>query len=133
VLSTVFTEWAKKDVLAALEYSQKHPEVPVELYAFTAGLAKLAETDPVKAANLALGFKEDYSRNSTLLSLMNNWIESDPNAAFDWALKLENPKMREDAVSAAVAAWAKFDPKAAMAYVESIPDLGVRTSAYQKA
>ena len=133
VLSTVFTEWAKKDVLAALEYSQKHPEVPVDNYAFTAGLIKFAETDPVKAANLALGFKSEYGGNSTLLSLMNNWIERDPDAAFDWALKLENPKMREDAVSAAVGAWAKIDPKAAMAYVESIPDLGVRKSAFQKA
>lgn len=133
VLSSVFTEWAKKDVLAALEYSQKHPEVPVDNYAFTAGLMKFAETDPVKAANLALGFKSEYGGNSTLLSLMNNWIERDPDAAFDWALKLENPKMREDAVSAAVGAWAKIDPKAAMAYVESIPDLGVRKSAFQKA
>lgn len=133
VLSSVFTEWAKKDVLAALEYSQKHPEVPVDNYAFTAGLMKFAETDPVKAANLALGFKSEYGGNSTLLSLMNNWIERDPDAAFDWALKLENPKMREDAVSTAVGAWAKIDPKAAMAYVESIPDLGVRKSAFQKA
>jgi len=133
VLSAVFSEWAKKDVLAAMEYSRAHPEVPVDTYAFTSGLTKLAETDPVKAANLAMGIKGEFGYNGALISLMNNWIESDPNAAFDWALKLENPKMREDAVSAAVSAWAKFDPKAAMAYVESIPDLGVRKSAYQKA
>lgn len=133
VMSSVFNEWGKVDVVSAMAFAAAHPELSVDSTSFTPGLQKLAETEPVKAVNLALDIKDEYRRGSTLSSLMSTWVESDPNAAFDWALALSNPKLRQDAITAAVGAWSKSDPKAALAYVETIPDGDIRTSSFKKA
>lgn len=133
VMGSVFNEWSKVDVAAAMAYAAAHPELPFDASNFAPGLQKLAEKDPLSAANLALGLKDEYRRGSALGSLMTTWVESDPTAAFDWALALTNPKLRQDAITAAVGAWAKSDPKAALAYVETIPDGDVRISSFKKA
>lgn len=133
-LGLVFNEWGKNDIAAAIAYASAHPELPMDSMSvsFSLGLGKLAETDPLKAATLALSFKDEMRRTSALLSLMNSWVERDPAAAFDWALALQNPKMRQDAIATAVGAWAKTDPQAALTYVESIPDAEMRIGSFKK-
>jgi len=134
-LGLVFNEWGKNDIAAAIAYASAHPELPMDSMSvsFSLGLGKLAEKEPIKAANLALGLKDEFRRGSALTSLMTTWVERDPAAAFNWALALQNPKLRQDAIASAVGAWAKTDPKAALAYVESIPDAQMRDSSFKKA
>jgi hypothetical protein len=133
VMTSVFSEWAKVDVAAAIAYSETHPEHPTESYLFGDGLNRLAEKDPLKAANLAIAFKDKYKRSAMLMGLMNTWVERDPTAALKWAQSQTNPQLREDATAAAVGAWAKNDPKAALSYVQSIADVETRASAFKKA
>jgi len=133
VMSSVFNEWGKVDVAAAIAYSLAHPDLPIDYVSFTTGLSRLAEKEPLKAANLALGFKDEMRRNSLLTSLMSTWVERDAAGALKWAQALENPKQRQDATAAAVGAWAKEDPAAALAYVQGISDVETRTSSFKKA
>lgn len=133
VLTSVFGEWSKVDAAAAVAYSNAHPDLPVDSFAFSRGLSLLAEKEPMKAANLVVTFKEDLKRKVALSSLMNTWVDSDPGAALNWAQALTNPTTRQDAVAAAVGAWAKIDPAAALAHAQGIPDADTRTNSIKKA
>lgn len=133
VMGKVFEEWSKADVAAAIAYSTAHPDLPIDTFSFSVGLSRLAEKDPLKAANLAIGFKDEMRRNSMLSTLMSAWVERDPNSALKWAQSLSNPKLRQDATASAVGAWAKDDPAAALGYVQSIQDTGTRVSSFKKA
>ncbi len=133
VMNWVFIEWAKVDVSAAIAYANAHPEQPVEGYLFSQGLSRLAEKDPLKAANLAIAFKDNFKRSGLLSSLMGTWVDRDPAAALKWAQSQSNPQLREDATAAAVGAWAKAEPAAALAFVQTIDDAETRSSAFKKA
>lgn len=132
VLRTLFMDWSMVDVTAAMAYSNAHPDLPVESYSFTAGLVKLADTDPTKAANAALSIADIYSRGSTLTALMRKWMENDPNTAVAWAQSLTNPALRKDAIASAVSAWARTDPKAAFEFAQSIQDPDMRQNTLKK-
>lgn len=133
VLGKVFEEWSKVDVAAAIAYSTAHPDLPVDMFSFTRGLTLLADKDPMKAANLAIGFKDEMRRNGMLTTLMSAWVERDPNAALKWAAALSNPKLRQDATASALGAWARENPTAALAYVQGIQDTETRVSSFKKA
>ena len=133
VMSAVFSEWSKVDVSAAIAYGNAHPELPVNSFSFLQSLSQLAEKEPMKAASLALTFKDENLRNAYLASMMGTWVDSDPSSALRWAAALSNPKLRQDATAATVGAWAKTDPAAALAYVQSIPDAATRTESFKKA
>lgn len=133
VMSAVFSEWSKADVSAAIAYSNAHPDLPVDSFSFSLALNQLAEKEPLRAANLALTFKDESRRSIALTNLMGTWVESDPAAALKWAQALSNPKLRHDAIAATVGAWAKSDPAAALAYVQAIPNAETRTESFKKA
>lgn len=133
VISSIFTEWSKKDVAAALNYSLTHPEIPLESFMFISSLKKMAETDAHQAAGLVMNINDSMRRNSLLTSIVESWVERDPNAALRWAQSLTNPKQREDATASVVGAWAKSDPVGAMAYVQSISDTATRQNAFKNA
>lgn len=132
VVSAVFSEWSKMDAAAAIAYSNAHPDLPVETFAFARGLFLLAEKEPMKAANLVVTFKDEMQRNAALSSLMNTWVGSDPAAALGWAQALSNPTLRQNAIAAAVGAWAKIDPAAALAHAQGIADNETRVRSFKK-
>ncbi len=132
VMSAVFSEWSKTAVVAAIAYSNSHPELPVESFSFSRGLSLLAEKDPNQAANVAITLKDSMGRASALSSLMTIWTDRDPAAALEWAQALSNPTMSKDAIAAAIGAWAKNDPAAALAHAQSIPDADTRINSLKK-
>ncbi|GEP43980.1 hypothetical protein [Brevifollis gellanilyticus] len=132
VMRALFTEWAKVDAAAALNYSNAHPELPVDSYAFSTGLSRLAAKDPANAAKLALTMKDSLTRGSSLSAVMTAWIGKNPGDAVAWAQSLSDPSQRRDAIAAAIGAWAKVDPQAALAHAESITDPDTRANTLKK-
>jgi len=132
VMRALFSDWSSVDVIAAMIYSNTHPDQPVEGHSFGSGLAKLAEKDPIKAANATLSLKDSMSRQYTLTQLMTSWVGNDPSAALKWADTLTNPTLKRDALAAAISAWAKTDPAAAMAHAQSISDPEARSNSLKK-
>ena len=132
VMRSVFTEWAKTDAAAALAYSNAHPELPVDSFAFTTGLSRLAAQDPANAAKLALTMKDSLTRGSSLNTVMTAWVGKSPGDAVKWAQSLSDPSQRRDAIAAAIGAWAKVDPQAALAHAQSITDPDTRANTLKK-
>lgn len=133
VLNNVFSNWSVVDVSAAIVYANAHPDLSVESFNYITGLNRLAETDPLKAANLAISVKDETRRNGLISSLIASWVERDPSAALKWAQTQTNPQLRQDATAAAVGAWAKLDPAAALSFVQAISDGPTRISSFKKA
>lgn len=132
VMNAVFDSWAKTDVASAIAYANSHPDIAIDSYVFSRGLSALAETAPQRAAELALGMK-DQSRSYLLSSLMSNWVTSDPSAAMAWANAVTNPSLQKDAISAVLSAWSKNDPVAALNYARGISNPDIRDSSLQNA
>lgn len=132
VMRAVFTEWSRTDAAAAIAYSNEHPELPVEAMSFSAGLSRLAEKEPAKAANAALTMKDSLFRNASLGTVMTAWVAKSPGDAVKWAQSLSDPSQRKDAIAAAIGAWAKVDPQAALAHAQSITDPDTRASTVKK-
>ncbi len=133
VVNAVFREWSTVDVTAAVAYTNAHPDLPVDFYVFQQGLAKLAESRPLQAANLITTLKDERTRDGSFQSLMRSWMAIDSGAALHWAESISNPTMTHEAVAAAIGAWAKSDPNAALNYARSSPDPETRTAALQDA
>jgi hypothetical protein len=129
-MASIFEEWSRMDVSAAIAYTNEHPEKPIELLSFYEGLSNLAEKDPLKAANLALTIKGLESRSFVLSGLLEVWVERDLAAALKWSQALTNTELREDATSKAVEAWAKSDPAEALNYVQRITDNDTRIKSF---
>ncbi|MES2594482.1 MAG: hypothetical protein V4662_04050 [Verrucomicrobiota bacterium] len=132
VMRSVFTEWAKVDAAAALAYSNAHPELPVDSFAFSTGLSRLAAQDPENAAKVALTMKDSLTRGSSLTAVMTAWVAKNPGDAVAWAQSLSDPSQRRDAMAAAIGAWAKVDPQAALAHAQSITDPDTRANTLKK-
>ncbi len=133
VMSSVFTEWSRADPVAAIAYVNAHPELPVDrMSSISMGLPRLAETDPLRAANAAITVKDTISRSTALSSVMSTWVERDPAGALSWAKSLSGSSQQKDAISAVIGAWVKSDPAAALAQVQAISDADTRSSVLKK-
>lgn len=132
VLRSVFWEWSKVDVAAAIAHIQAHPELPMEYTSFSSALTTLAEKDPLRAANAALMLRDALSRGSALSSLMTAWVEKNPKDALKWAESIPNPTTRIEATSSVISAWSKKSPQDALRYALSIQDTALRQDAFQK-
>ncbi|MCX6855124.1 MAG: hypothetical protein NTV80_09480, partial [Verrucomicrobia bacterium] len=133
VMAQVYVEWSKVDVAAAIGYASAHPEDQFDSLSLISPLNRLAEKDPLKAANLAISFKDDLRRAVHISGLMDVWVDRDPAAALRWAQSQTNPQFRKEATDAAVGAWADADPAAALAFVQTISDVDARSSSFKAA
>ena len=128
-LRGVFRGWGERDPIAAIEYWNTHPDLPVDGSAIYLVLKRLGATDPARAANLALKITDKKARTSAFSSVLSPWAEADPAAALKWAQSLTDTTARDDNTSTVLSSWARGNPKAAMAYVQSMPPSGMRGSA----
>lgn len=128
-LRGVFRGWGELDPVAAIEYWNTHPDLPVDGSAIYLVLKRLGAKDPARAANLALKITDKKARTSAFSSILSPWAEADPAAALKWAQSLTDTNLRNDNTSTALSSWSRMNPQAAMAHVQAMPPSGMRGSA----
>ena len=128
----IFSEWGKVDAAGAIDYFNKHPDLPTASWTISNAIYQMAEKDPKRAGALALTLSDQQARTNGIRSLMRQWAGDDPKAALAWAQGLGNASLQQEAITDALGGWALKDPKVAMDAVQTLKEPGARTNAMQR-
>ncbi len=117
VLDGVWSEWAKRDLRAAVGYLKEHPDLPITPY-FMGALAQSARDNPQLALEQALSIPNANARENAVSQVVRSWFERDPAAAKAWALSLSDPALRNKALRSLLENMAQNDPTRALAALD---------------
>lgn len=87
--------WAARDGAAATAWAAGLGDQEAREEALRGALAKVVETDPRRAAELALRTTREGDRAATLERVLETWWAGDAAAAEAWARGLADPRERE--------------------------------------
>jgi hypothetical protein len=116
-LNSVFNEWGKQNMVGALDYLKRHPDLPVEGYTLANAIYQMAQENPVQATQQAAMLPPSNSRDYAIQSAMESWYSKDADAARRWAFEQKDPALRSAALKALVSAMAKDHPLEALAFL----------------
>lgn len=120
--------WARNDAMNALNWARALPDEKLRDTAIRSSLRSMAESDPLKAANLVTSSLTGAAQATAFIQIASTWTGTDPHAALAWATQL--PEAARGAAFGGVAGrWARSDPKAAAQWLDHIPAGQPRDSA----
>jgi len=82
-------------------------------------VGKLAKSDPLASASLAMTLPEGESRQKAIEEVADEWSEEAPARAANWVDDLQDPSLRSEAMTEVVGNWAREDPEATAAWLNS--------------
>jgi hypothetical protein len=116
-------EWARKDPLQALDWSQRNLAGSTQLESIDKVFSSWSEKSPAEAAAALRGLPAGL-RASALPSVAASFGAADPRAALAWAGQLPAVE-RTSASNGAIRGWAAKDPAAAAQALAGMPPEGM--------
>jgi hypothetical protein len=97
-LKTVGMQWGRQDSAAAIDWGAQLPQ-DITRDSFLAGISStLAETSPLKAAQLVASLGDHSLAEETALTVVIEWARQQPEAAADWVKQFPVGHLREQAL-----------------------------------
>jgi len=111
----------QKGASAAANWARNLPGEDERLKAgiTTRVVGKLAKSDPLTSAGLAMTLPEGESRQKAIEEVADEWSEEAPARAASWVDDLQDPTLRSEAMTEVVGNWAREDPEATAAWLNS--------------
>src|SRR5262249_15778739 len=107
LISHAVREWAVNDSDAPVAWAEQMQSSSLREQVFANVAILLSETDPARAAALALEkLPNDGGQNSTVVSIVQRWAQTEPNAAADWVVRFPQGPLRDAALENLIQLWA---------------------------
>jgi len=82
-------------------------------------VGKLAKSDPLTSADLAMSLPAGESRQNAIEEVADEWSEEDPARTARWVDNIEDNKLRSEAMTEVVGNWARKDAEQTAAWLNS--------------
>ena len=115
--ASVASEWAKQDTNAALAWANGLPD-GVKGDALSNIIEQITTEDPLKAAEVAMGFEGEQQERS-LRTIADQWSRSEPQEALKWAEALTG-EGRVGVMEEALENLVRKDAESAVAYLDKM-------------
>ena len=128
----VMNSWIKHEPADAAEYYLNN-ELQGPRYLGMQLAESLARRDPGFAADWAMNLPDEKTRESAVMSVVDEWLQHDPNAASKWISKLESGATKDSAIVRLVNNIRSDDSESAFEWASTISDSKRRTITVRKA